>query len=248
MDKTQSMMIHSEEDMDMLAVERGFLPFFYCGIPGLSIEEQTPRERWFSDSLDGPWEWKGPVIAMGSAAYGKLFRGKAGYVSLEWMPHLINYRRARYPLATDEERHLLDLLNLHETLLTHEWKELAGYTQPRRKPRTPLERAMEADGPAALRRAERADGACRKKAAFDSLVTRLQMGTHVVIADFEYNHTRDGARYGWGKARYTTPELMYGDVMNLPTCSPEESLARMVSHLHHQFPNVDERAWVSLLG
>jgi hypothetical protein len=242
------MMIHSEEDMDALAVARGFLPFFYCGIPGLSIEELTPRERWFSDSLDGPWEWKGPVIAMGSAAYGKLFHGKAGFVSLEWMPHLMNYRRAHYPLATDEERRLLDLLRHHETLLTHEWKQLAGYVQPRRKPRNPLERAVEADAPALLRKAARADEPSRRKAAFDTLVARLQMGTHVVIADFEYNFTRDGARYGWGKARYTTPELMYGDVLTLPDCSPEESLASMVSHLHRQFPGVDERAWVNLLG
>jgi hypothetical protein len=241
-------MIHSEEDIDRLAVERGFLPFFYCGIPGLSIEELTPSERWFSDSLDGPWEWKGPVIAMGSAAYGKLFRGKAGYVSLQWFPHLMNYRRARYPLATAEEQRLLDILREHQTLLTHEWKQLAGYVQPRRKPRTPLERVMEMEAPDVLRRAEREAAPARRKAAFDGLVTRLQMGTHVVIADFEYNYTRDGTRYGWGKARYTTPELMYGDVFALPDCTPEESLACMVQHLEEQFPGVGERTWRELLG
>jgi hypothetical protein len=41
---------------------------------------------------------------------------------------------------------------------------------------------------------------------------------------------------------------MYGDVLTLPDCSPEESLASMVSHLHRQFPGVDEQAWVNLLG
>jgi hypothetical protein len=104
------------------------------------------------------------------------------------------------------------------------------------------------EAPDVLRRAEREAAPARRKAAFDGLVTRLQMGTHVVIADFEYNYTRDGARYGWGKARYTTPELMYGDVFALPDCTPEESLACMVQHLEEQFPGVGERTWRELLG
>jgi hypothetical protein len=70
----------------------------------------------------------------------------------------------------------------------------------------------------------------------------------IFVADFEYNYTRDGTRYGWGKARYTTPELMYGDVFALPDCTPEESLACMVQHLEEQFPGVGERTWRELLG
>ena len=45
---------------------------------------------WFSDE-EGPWEWKGPVIRNMNCAYGKLFNGKAGYVSLEWLPDFANY-------------------------------------------------------------------------------------------------------------------------------------------------------------
>lgn len=26
------------------------------------MEEHTPPELWFVDGVEGPWEWKGPVI------------------------------------------------------------------------------------------------------------------------------------------------------------------------------------------
>ena len=56
---------------------------------------------------EGAWEWKGPVIREGHCAYGKIFNRKAGYVSLEWLPDLMNYRRSlRY--AKDEDTAALD--------------------------------------------------------------------------------------------------------------------------------------------
>ena len=75
--------------------ELGFLPFFRNAIPGFSIEERTPLSLWFTDE-PGPWDWKGLIIRQGNCAYGKFFRGKAVFVSLDWFPELINYRRDGY--------------------------------------------------------------------------------------------------------------------------------------------------------
>ena len=36
------------------------------------------------------------------------------------------------------------------------------------------------------------------------------MEKRLVIADFEYSIDRHDNRYGWGIARYTTPETLYG--------------------------------------
>ena len=37
-------MIHRIEDIEQMALETGFLPFFYCGIDGLSIDSYSlPR-------------------------------------------------------------------------------------------------------------------------------------------------------------------------------------------------------------
>ena len=64
--------IRSAADIVALTNEWGFLPFFENGIPGFSVEELTPKELWFASDVDGPWEWKGPVIRASGCAYGKI--------------------------------------------------------------------------------------------------------------------------------------------------------------------------------
>ena len=85
--------LRSPDDIINLVRKIGFLPFFANDIEGFSIEECCPRELWFADGVDGPWEWKGPIAQSGECIYGKFFRGKAGFVSLEWFPDFANYRR-----------------------------------------------------------------------------------------------------------------------------------------------------------
>ena len=87
--------ITSAETLDGYARKIGFLPFFKNSIRGFSVEEMCPPSHWFTDK-PGPWEWKGPVIRKGDCAYGKFFKNKAVYVSLEMLPHLCNYRRDGY--------------------------------------------------------------------------------------------------------------------------------------------------------
>jgi len=119
-------------DLEKLILKMGFLPFFNIGIADFSIEEFTPQELWFSDEEDGPWEWKGPVLRNQNCAYGKLFQKKAGFVSMEWFPELVNYRRSVYDLnaASTEstERVIYETVRAHESLLSKEIKALCGYS------------------------------------------------------------------------------------------------------------------------
>lgn len=90
----------------------------------------------------------------------------------------------------------------------------------------------------------------RKKAtseSFDGILTRLQMSLRVCIADFRYNYDKNGKRYGWGLAEYTTPELMYGDEIIMPSCSPEESYRRMFLQIIQKFPCATEESVSRLL-
>ena len=57
--------LRSPEALIALVEEIGFLPFFVNRIPGFSVEECCPRELWFAEGVDGPWEWKGPAVASG---------------------------------------------------------------------------------------------------------------------------------------------------------------------------------------
>ena len=120
-------LIHSKEELAELVKQMGFLPLLKNRVPGFSVEEHTPPELWFADGVEGPWEWKGPVIQMTGCAYGKFFHGKAGFISAEWFPDFANYRRdsydfdARYEdgLARYQDKQVYDILLEYHSLMDH---------------------------------------------------------------------------------------------------------------------------------
>ncbi|MBQ8024942.1 MAG: hypothetical protein IJ259_00745 [Oscillospiraceae bacterium] len=205
----------------------GFLPFFANEVPGFSIEEHTPARLWFSETEDGPWEWKGPVARSGVCVYGKFFKGRAGFISLDWFPVFANYRRDGYDFdalyddgfASHKDKQVYDVLAEHGSLLSKELKALCNY---------------------------RKDG----NKGFDAVITRLQMETYVSIADFEYAVDKAGRQYGWGIARYSTPEAQFGaDLMaEAYREDPAVSRARVYAHLQSLCPEATEKQIRSLLG
>lgn len=179
--------LRSPEDIIELVEAVGFLPFFKNHIPGFSIEENCPGELWFSDEAEGPWEWKGPAARSGRCVYGKFFSGKAGFVSREWFPAFANYRRDGYDFDARFEDGLAPI------------KDRGVYE------------AVAARG--AVLSKELKDVLNYKKGGnrgFDTVITRLQMQTYVVISDFVYMKDRHGKTYGWGVAKYSTPEELFG--------------------------------------
>ena len=222
-------------DMEREIIRLGFLPFFRCGIPGFSIEEKTAGEYWFSGEEDGAWEWKGPVIREGHCAYGKIFNRKAGYVSLEWLPDLMNYRRSLH-YAKDEDTAALDGVVLQTIaceggVTVKDLRRLLGFARGRG-------RRSAADWVDTI--------PDERKISLEPILTRLMMGLHVVIADFEYNKDRHGNPYGWGVARYVLPETLYGRLD--AGCAPEESFAKIYRHLRGMFPDAPERKILALIG
>ena len=223
---TRFSLLRSETDLDALVQEIGFLPFFRCPIAGFSIAECTPRELWFTEE-EGPWEWKGAVARRKMSVYGKFFRGKAGFVSLEWLPDFVNFRRDGYDfdarwddeLVSAREKYLYDTVAEHGALLSMELKELCNYKKGGNK-------------------------------GFETLITRLQMQTYLIVEDFEYLLNRDGEPYGWGIARYATPEHTLGDevVRSAYRRTPEESRRRILTHLCSILPDTDPDVIAKLLG
>ena len=212
------------------------MPFFKNTIEGFSIEEMTPPELLFGDDMEnGPWQWKGPIISNWQSAYGKFFRGKAGYVSLEWLPDFMNWRRTVYPINKESEdsRRILDVLVENESMLSKQLKIASGFSLSRKKtkfnPEDPTEPIVNKNN----------------GMAFDSLIGQLQMGTHVCIADFEYLISKKGEPYGWGVARYCTPEAMYPELFPIKDKvdgrTPEESRNRILKHLCELFPDVEKK-------
>lgn len=227
-------LLESSSDVEAFCLETGFLPFFRCGIPGFSIEERIAPEYWFSDE-EGAWEWKGPIIREGHCAYGKFFNRKAGFVSREWLPDWINYRRSR-SLAPNEDAAALDDV-IMQTILAEgsatiqELRRMLGFAKGRGR-----RRATEPES----------EMAEEEKVSLDPILTRLQMEGRLVIADFEYNLDRHGNPYGWGVARYTASETLYGPLQI--DRSPAESHARIYERFRELFPDVAENRLAKLIG
>ena len=212
--------IGSRDDLAALTEQLGFLPFFESGVPGWSAAENTDPALWFTGQ-EGPWEWKGQLAAARRCVYGKFYRGKAAFVSLECFPHLANYRRDGY----DFEGRCDDGLVPHSDRLV-----MACLTA-----REPC-RARD------LRRL------CGVRKGFDTSLTRLQMQTFVLNQDFVYDLDRQGRPYGWGNALLSTPERWLGeDVVNAATLSPAASLTWLVHRLCCAMPDVDEMTFRKLL-
>ena len=226
--------LRSSSDVESRCLELGFLPFFRCGIRGFSIEEMIAPEYWFTDE-EGAWEWKGPVIREGHCAYGKFFNRKAGFVSREWLPDWANYRRSRL-LAPNEDAAALDdvvmqTIQVEGTATIQELRHMLGFARGRRR-RTARDLATEV--------------AEEEKISLEPILTRLQMEMRLVIADFEYNIDRHGNPYGWGVARYASPETLYGPLTVDRT--PAESFERIRDHFRRLFPDVTEPRLRRIIG
>lgn len=217
--------VSSREALGELVTEWGFLPLLKNRVPGFSVEEHTPVALWFADGVDGPWEWKGPVIRETGCAYGKFFGGKAGFVSREWYPDFANYRRdgydfdARYDdgLARNLDKRVYDELLEYQPVLSKEWRKLTGIA---------------------------------KRGEFDAIVTRLQMLGYVVTVNFEYASDKNGKPYGWGLARYATPEAAFGAAFTEKVYrrSPEESRQKIETHLRRLLPQATARQVKWIIG
>lgn len=230
-----SIIIERQEQIEELVREWGFLPFFKSGIEGFSIEEMTPPELLFGDEFNnGPWGWKGPIIANWESAYGKFFKGKAGFVSLEWLPDLMNWRRFIHPMKKMDKnaRHIYEVLVENESMISRQLKKASGFTLSRkRKIFNPEEPTELIENP-------------KNGMAFDSLIADLEMGTYVCIADFEYLISQKGEPYGWGLARYCTPEAMYPELFPIKETvegrTPKQSRKRILEHLCRVLPDVEQ--------
>ena len=211
--------LKSKEDIIRLVDEIGFLPFFKNEIRGFSIEEHTPNELWFSDAADGPWEWKGPVARNGTCLYGKFFGGKAGFISFDKFPDFANYRRDGYDFDSRYDEGLAQAKdkNVYDTIAAHGTllsKKLKNICNYRKG----------------------------GNKGFDTVITRLQMQSYVCVADFEYMRDKYGQQYGWGVAKYSTPEELYGyDKITEAYCrEPDESKKRIVQYLRKILNDTEE--------
>lgn len=211
--------VHTPEELIARVEEIGFLPLFRSGVPGFSVEECTQPQHWWSGNADcDPWEWRAVLARSKRVAYGKFFDKKAGFISLEWLPHFLNYRRDGYDFdarwddekASIRAKRLMDCFAGGEEHFSFELKELALFGK----------------------------GGFPN---FEGSVTELQMQCYLTVSDFRQRRNKHGEPYGWSIAVYDTPEALWGERIAdyADRCSPEESFAAILAQGEKYFPGTE---------
>lgn len=217
--------IHNGAELSAYVDKVGFLPLLDMGIADWSAESAVDDDCQYLKLPDGGWEWplwewKGTIIQESGCAYGKFFRGKAGFISRTWWPHFCNWRRQRIPAPTvgSIEEAILLTLQEHGSLITRELRAACGFNGTKMRSR------------------------------FDTYLTRLEMGGRIVTGDFVYPHDKHGRQYGWGWSLLTTPERLFGRTACFPDCTPQQSYEFMLVHFRTLLPHVPISALQQLLG
>ena len=180
--------IRDPRELIRLVDKTGFLPLFKNRIPGFSVEEHTLGSDWWSgDTRRDPWEWRQLAARSGAVAYGRFFRGKAGFVSKAWFPHFANWRRDGYDfdsrwddgLGSMRQKRIMDQFAGGDGLCSFELKRLAGFGNGGEK-------------------------------NFEGTMTDLQMKGYLIIRDFRQRLNKTGQPYGWPVSFYSLPETLWG--------------------------------------
>ena len=215
--------IHTADEAIKYINNVGFLPLFSNSVPGFSLEEHTGIDYWWSEDIErDPWEWRIEIARTGEVAYGKFFSKKAGFVSKEWLPYFVNYRRDGYDfegkysdgLASYQEKNIMDLFsdeNCDMEYFSPELKSLSHFQGSRSK--------------------------------FDSVIQNLMMEFYLVTKDFQRRVNKKGEEYGWSIAVYCTPEHLFGDelVYSAYKEEPTESFTRILEHMKELYPEAKEK-------
>ena len=218
--------------------EVGFLPLFGNEVEGFSAEEHTSPEYWWSGNRqEDPWEWREIIAASGQVAYGKFFANKAGFISLEWLPYFVNFRRngydfdARYQdgLASRREKKIMDFfigvdedqdaVYKDERILSTDLKKAAGFVKGGEK-------------------------------NYPGVITGLQMQMYLVISDFVRRKNKYGEEYGMAVSILLPPESIWGyeAVTAAYSEKPSESWNRIFQHVKKMYPAADENDIIKLIG
>ena len=219
--------IRSPEELTDYITKVGFLPLFRNGIRDFSVEEFTDAAAWWTgDQSRDPWEWREILARSGKVVYGKFFGKIAGFLSTDWLPYVVNYRRNGYDFdalwddekASFRQKKIMDLFETEPELFSNDLKAKAGFGK---------------------------DG----DRNFEGTVTGLQMSLYLCVRDFRQRTNKAGTPYGWPIAVYCTPEHIWGKEAVTAAYSedPNVSGERICRHVSELYGVQNEKTLHSLL-
>lgn len=223
-----SLHISTAGELEELIEEIGFIPLFRNAVPGFSVEEHTQGALWWSGDADtDPWEWRMSIASGHRIAYGKIFSGRAGFISEKWLPTFCNARRNGYDfdalwddeLASYRQKRIMDCFGEKEELSSFQLKKMAGFDKNGEK-------------------------------NFEGTICSLQQKIYLVDSDFRRRLNRYGIEYGWHIARYAMPETIWGYdyITSEYSAEPVDSYNKVVRRIRTICPDVSESGIRFLAG
>lgn len=168
-------------------METGFIPLFSNEL-GFSVMDITNLRRWWTgNEKTDPWIWRMILSEDPSIAYGKVFNGRAGFVSKKWFQYFASYRRdgydfdARYEVgkASQKCKNIMDLFRERPLIPSYQIKSMAEFSKNGAK-------------------------------GFEGALTLLQMQTYITVRHFIRKQSKKGDYYGWPIGVYSTSEDKFG--------------------------------------
>lgn len=219
--------VHTYDEMVDFVNEAGFIPLFGNEIVGFSLEDRVNPMYWFSGYERDPWEWRKNAARGREMAYGKFFGGKAGFISLEWLPVFISYRRKGYDfdslwyngLAQFRQKKIMEVLTDNPEMHSHLLRKAAGFGKGGEK-------------------------------NFEGTMASLQNMLYVVISDFRQRRNKYGEPYGWDLTVYSRPEEMWGYGMADAgyALDPMDSYLKIRERFEELYPRFTEKQFTSMIG
>lgn len=220
--------IHTFAELTELISRVGFLPLFRNEIEGFSVEEHVNPHFWWSGIPErDPWEWRKDAARSGEMVYGKFFGGKAGMISLEWIPLFMSVRRNGYEFE--------DLW--YEGKIRHREKKIMDC----------LSGVPEMPGWMLKREAGFGRGGEKN---FEGSITSLQDLLFVIISDFRPRKNKYGIDYGWDVSVYSRPEERFGEEVfrEFRRLSPERSRAEISEQMNSLYPHMTPAQFTRLIA
>lgn len=183
--------------------------FTLCGYFGEEVNWHNGD--WETD----PWIWRMRGIEeCDDLIYGKLFRGKGGWMTKKWYPYFLSVRRegrdfeAFYEdgLAGYLEKQIYSALEEHKRLSLHELKSFLGITK-------------------------------ENSSKFETALTKLQMKLFITICGEKYKLSAQGLPYGWPVTVFTLsdsylePEL-FETSLRIGRAEAEEAITEQIYRLN----------------
>ncbi|MGE5704511.1 MAG: hypothetical protein ACM32O_18440 [Clostridia bacterium] len=201
-------MIHTYQEIKREIDRWGILPLSSYIAEHPSLESLTPKENWHTDQPSDPWLWRVQLADEKAVAYGKFFKKKPTFLSLELYPYIRSLQGDMRPIT---ERFEAGIISRHAYHI-HQIVEERGIVD-----------ARELRGLAGLREKE-------QKTLFENALVELQSSFDLVITGSISRFNEQGEKNGWNSMGFSLATQWFADQPELLVWyKPEEARAYLTT-------------------